>query len=42
MLEQGRKGKGGWRLLRKNRATKNEEWVERQIKKYLTKERQFL
>jgi len=42
LLERARKGEGGWRLLRKSRASKREEWVERQMKKYLTKERQFL
>jgi hypothetical protein len=42
LLEQARKGEGGWRVLRKNRASKREEWVDRQIKKYLAKEKQFL
>jgi hypothetical protein len=36
------KGKSGWRLLRKSRASQKMEWVDAQVKKYLTKERQFL
>jgi len=35
-------GKGGWKLLRKSRASQKTEWVDAQVKKYLTKERQFL
>jgi hypothetical protein len=35
-------GKGGWKLLRKGRASRKTEWVDAQVKKYLTKERQFL
>jgi hypothetical protein len=35
-------GKGGWKLLRKSRASQKSEWVDAQVKKYLTKERQFL
>lgn len=42
LLERARKGKGGWRLLKKNRASKREEWVDGQMKKYLSKEKQFL
>ena len=36
------KGKGGWKLLKKNRATQKTEWVDAQVKKYLRKERQLL
>jgi hypothetical protein len=42
LLERARKGKGGWKLLRKNRASQQTEWVDAQVKKYLTKEKQFL
>jgi hypothetical protein len=42
LLERARKGEGGWRLLRKNKASRQEEWVDGQMKKYLTKEKQFL
>ena len=35
-------GKGGWKLLKKSRAGQQTEWVDAQVKKYLTKERQFL
>ena len=44
LLERAKegKGKGGWRLLRKSRASQKMEWVDAQVKKYLTKERQFL
>ena len=35
-------GKGGWKLLRKGKASQKTEWVDAQVKKYLTKERQFL
>ena len=35
-------GKGGWKLLRKGRTSQKTEWVDAQVKKYLTKERQFL
>ena len=36
------KSRGGWRLLRKSRANQKMEWVDGQVKKYLSKERQFL
>jgi hypothetical protein len=36
------KGKGGWKLLKKSRASQKMEWVDGQVKKYLSKERQFL
>ena len=42
LLERARKGEGGWRLLKKNKASKREEWGDGQMKKYLTKEKQFL
>ena len=42
LLDRARKGKGGWRLLKKNRTTQEDEWVEPQVKAYLTKERWFL
>jgi hypothetical protein len=42
LLEQARKGAGGWKLLKKGRASQQTEWVDAQVKKYLTKERQFL
>jgi hypothetical protein len=42
LLERARKGQGRWRLLRRNRASRKSEWVDAQVKKYLTKERQFL
>jgi len=42
LLDRARKGKGGWRLLKKNRTTQEDEWVEPQVKAYLTKERRFL
>jgi hypothetical protein len=35
-------GKSGWKLLRKSRASQRTEWVDAQVKKYLTKEQQFL
>ena len=35
-------GKGGWKLLRKSRTSQKTEWVDAQVKKYLSKERQFL
>src|SRR4051812_18463345 len=31
-----------WRLLRKNKARQQVEWVDREVQAYLTKERQFL
>ncbi len=42
LLDQARKGEGGWKLLRKNKASRQIEWVDRQVQAYLTKERQFL
>jgi hypothetical protein len=42
LLERARQGAGGWRLLKKNKASQQTEWVDAQVKKYLTKERQFL
>src|SRR5271154_5804488 len=42
LLERARKGEGGWRILRKSKASIGEEWVDGQMKKYLTKEKQFL
>jgi hypothetical protein len=36
------KGKSGWKLLKKSRASQKMEWVDGQVKKYLKKERQFL
>ena len=42
LLEQARKGAGGWRLLKKSKASQQTEWVDAQAKKYLTKERRFL
>jgi len=36
------KGEGGWKLLKKSRASQKMEWVDSQVKKYLSKERQFL
>jgi len=42
LLERARKGEGGWMLLRKRRASQATEWVDAQVKKYLTMERQFL
>ena len=41
LLERARKGEGRWRLLRKSQAGQT-EWVDVQVKKYLSKERQFL
>lgn len=35
-------GKDGWKLLKKSRASQQTEWVDAQVKKYLTKEQQFL
>jgi len=31
-----RKGKGGWKLLKKSKASQKTEWVDAQVKKYLT------
>jgi hypothetical protein len=42
LLEWARKGEGGWKLLRNGRASQQTEWVDAQVKKYLTKEKQFL
>jgi len=42
LLDQARKGEGGWKLLKKNKASRQIEWVDRQVRAYLTKERQFL
>jgi hypothetical protein len=42
LLDRARRKEGQWMLLRKNRATKQLEWVDTQVKAYLTKERQFL
>jgi hypothetical protein len=42
LYKRARKGEGGWKLLRKNKASQRNEWMEAQVKKYLTKERQFL
>jgi hypothetical protein len=36
------KGRSGWKLLRKSKASQKMEWVDSQVKKYLSKERQFL
>lgn len=36
------KGRSRWKLLRKSRASQKMEWVDSQVKKYLSKERQFL
>ena len=37
-----RKGKGGWKLLKKSKANQKTEWVDAQVKKYLTKEQKLL
>ena len=44
LLEQARKGEGGWKLLKRSRGSGSRqiEWVDGQVRKYLTKERQFL
>lgn len=48
LLERAKAGRNrgssrsGWKLLRKSRASQKTEWVDAQVKKYLTKERQFL
>jgi hypothetical protein len=42
LLGRARKGEGGWTLLKKNKATQQVEWVDAQVRAYLTKERQFL
>jgi hypothetical protein len=42
LLERARKGEGGWKLLRKSKASQQIEWMDAQVKKYLTKEKQFL
>lgn len=42
LLDRARRREGGWSMLGKNRATKQMEWVDTQVKAYLTKERQFL
>jgi hypothetical protein len=42
LLERARKRQGGWRLMKKARGSQKMEWVDAQVKKYLTKERQFL
>jgi hypothetical protein len=42
LLDRARKGEGGWNLLRKNKASRQIEWVDGQVRSYLTKERQFL
>ena len=42
LLERARKGEGAWRLLRKSKTSQGKEWVDGQMKKYLTKEKQFL
>ena len=48
LFERAKQGKdqgkaaGGWRLLRKSKASQKMEWVDAQVKKYLSKERQFL
>lgn len=42
LLEQARRGEGGWKLLRKSKVSQQVEWVDGQVRAYLTKERQFL
>jgi hypothetical protein len=42
LLDRARQKEGRWRLLRKNQATRQVEWVDSQVQAYLTKERQFL
>src|SRR5277367_6035403 len=42
LLERARKGEGRWRLLRKSKTSQGKEWVDGQVKKYLTKEKEFL
>jgi hypothetical protein len=42
LLEQARKGAGGLKLLKRVKISQQAEWVDAQVKKYLTKERQFL
>ena len=42
LLDRARGKEGQWRLLEKNPATKQVEWVDSQVQAYLTKERQFL
>ena len=42
LLERAKQGQGGWKLLKKSRASQKMEWVDGQVKKYLNKERQFL
>jgi hypothetical protein len=42
LFRRAQKGEGGWKLLRKGQAGQVIEWVDMQVKKYLSKERQFL
>jgi hypothetical protein len=43
LYKRARKAKGRWKLLKKSRSgTQRMEWVDGQVRKYLTKERQFL
>ena len=43
LYKQARKGEGGWKLLKRSGSGSQEiEWVDGQVRKYLTKERQFL
>ena len=42
LLDRARRKEGGWSMLGKDRATKQVEWVDTQVKVYLTRERRFL
>jgi hypothetical protein len=44
LLDRARKGEGEWKLLKRSRGSGSQqiEWVDGQVRKYLTKERQFL
>jgi hypothetical protein len=42
LLAQARRREGRWRLLQKRKGSKQMEWVDGQVKKYLNKEKQFL
>ena len=42
LLGRAHRREGQWRLLKRNRATGKVEWVEPQVRAYLTKERRFL
>ena len=42
LLRRAWRGEGGWRLLRRSKVSQQMEWMETQVRKYLSKERHFL